>query len=140
MHHATQRGFTLIELMIVVAVIGILAAVGYPSYIGYTVKTHRSAAQSFMQALANRQEQVLLNARSYASSLAALNMAVPEAVAARYSIEVSADMTATPPSYRITATPVGAQLAYDTACATLTLDQTGARTQSGTTGSTAVCW
>ncbi len=140
MHHAIHRGFTLVELMIAVAVVGILAAIGYPSYVGYTVKTHRSAAQSHMHALANRQEQYLLSARSYASNLAALNLALPEAVAERYSFSVSADMTTSPPSYRITATPIGAQLSHDTACGTLTLDQTGERTQSGTAANAAACW
>ncbi|MFZ3127492.1 MAG: prepilin-type N-terminal cleavage/methylation domain-containing protein, partial [Rhodoferax sp.] len=60
-----EHGFTLIELMITVAVIGILAAVAFPSYTQYIVRANRSAAESFMFTVANRQEQSMLNARSY---------------------------------------------------------------------------
>ena len=67
-----QLGFTLIELMIVVAIIGILAAVAYPSYQDHIRKGNRSAAQAFMMDVAQRQQSYLLNNRSYATTLAAL--------------------------------------------------------------------
>ena len=59
------HGFTLIELMIVVTIIGILAAVAFPSYQNSVRKAHRSDAQQLMLDISNRQEQYLLDARTF---------------------------------------------------------------------------
>jgi len=135
----SENGFTLIELMIVVAVVGILAVIAYPSYNQYVTRSNRSVAASFMLSVANKQEQYMLDARQYASALSTLNLAPPAEVSKNYAITVVANNAATPPSYTITATPTGAQLSNDTNCANLTLDQTGAKGISGT-GSVAACW
>jgi prepilin-type N-terminal cleavage/methylation domain-containing protein len=58
-------GFTLIELMITVAVVAILATVAVPSYTQYVVRANRSAVQRFMLDVANREEQFMLDARQY---------------------------------------------------------------------------
>lgn len=135
-----QNGFTLIELMITVAVIGILAAVAYPSYTQYIVRANRSAAQSFMFSVNNKQEQYMLDARSYASSLTVLNMTAPTDVAGKYDVSVTADMTATPPTYLVKATPKGTQLSNDVRCGEVTLNHLGVKTKSGTASSAADCW
>jgi type IV pilus assembly protein PilE len=147
-----QHGFTLIELMITVAVIGILAAVAYPSYTQYIVRANRSAAQSFMFSVNNKQEQYMLDARMYAggaNALADLNMTVPADVASRYGITVACTMPtavgncaelAGAPTYTIIGTPIGSQLAKDTKCATLTLNNLGVKTKSGTASSASDCW
>lgn len=140
MKRLKHQGFTLIELMITVAVVAILASVAYPSYINYIVRANRSAAQSFMYAVANKQEQYILNARTYANDLTSLNIAVPAEVSPNYTVTVTANMAATPPSYTVTATPIGSQLSRDTKCGTLTLDSTGAKTKSGTAATDAECW
>ncbi|MEJ2138645.1 MAG: type IV pilin protein [Gammaproteobacteria bacterium] len=64
-----QGGFTLVELLIVVVIIGILASVAIPSYQQYVTKAKRSAAQSLMLEIAARQEQYLADNKTYAASL-----------------------------------------------------------------------
>jgi type IV pilus assembly protein PilE len=122
-----QRGFTLIELMIAVVIVGILAAIAYPSYVNNVTKSRRSAAEAFMLSVANKQEQYLLDARRYATALTDLNLATPAEVSTYYNVVVTADNTATPPGYLITSTPLGTQLSNDAACPSLTLDNTGTR-------------
>jgi type IV pilus assembly protein PilE len=70
-HTTKTRGFTLIELMIVVAVIGILAAIAVPSYRSYIVRAARVEAQTEMLELASLQEKIFLNSNNYACSVTA---------------------------------------------------------------------
>lgn len=139
-----QKGFTLIELMITVAIIGILAAVAYPSYQNYVAKANRSAAQSVMQSIMSRQEQHMLNARSYhptddteTAVLTPLGVNVPADVAGNYTIKVDADNAGAPPTHWVIATPINAQATNDARCGTLTLRSTGAKEQ---TGGHTDCW
>jgi len=100
----THNGFSLIELMVAVVIVGILAAVAFPSYQSHLVKGNRAAAQAFMLDVENRQKQYLLDARSYAADLATLGMAMPADVSGFYAVTIAA--SATPPAFEIKATPV----------------------------------
>lgn len=93
-----------------------------------------------MLAVAGKQEQYMLDARIYATSMTVLNItSVPSEVSKNYNVTVTADNAATPPTYTISAAPFGSQQTRDTKCATLTLDQTGAKGENGT-GTLADCW
>jgi type IV pilus assembly protein PilE len=132
-------GFTLIELMITVAIVAILAAVAYPSYTRYVVRSNRAAAQAYMLELTGLQQRYLLDARAYAGSLGALlgTSTAPASVTANYTLSVAPKAGIATPSFVITATPIGNQLSRDTICGTLTIDEAGAKTASGTGTS---CW
>ena len=135
-----NRGFTLIELMITVAIVAILASVAYPSYTQYIVRSNRSSAVSFVLNLVSRQEQYNLNARQYTNQLSLLDAAtIPAEVSNNYNVTVAADNTVAPPVYSITATPIGTQLTKDAECRALKIDQTGLKTISGTS-TVSKCW
>ena len=124
-----KRGFTLIELMIVVAIVGILALVAWPSYEIQMRKSRRASAQSHLMDIAARQQQYLLDQRQYAANLTALNMTTPGDVSTYYTITVTPDNAATPPTYSATAAPTGGQ-ASDPA-GTLGITNTGVKTPAG---------
>lgn len=109
MPKSVQSGFTLIELMIVIAVIGILAAIAIPNYQDYLVKTRRTAAQASMMDIANRQQQFLLANRAYAdqATLIASGFSLPAELEGRYTWTVNVDAA---PSYTITFTATGPQV------------------------------
>ena len=131
-----SRGFSLIELMVTVAVIAILAAVAYPSYTRYIVRSNRAAAQGYMLEVSGLQQRYLLDARAYAAQLGDLATTVPATVANNYTIS-TAPVAGPPPGFTVTAVPINAQLSRDTECGTLGLDQAGTKTVTGT-GS--ACW
>ena len=120
-----QKGFTLIELMIVVAIIGIIASVALPSYQQYVIKSKRVAAQSAMMDIANRQQQFMLSNRQYAdkATLTASGYVLPSEVSDSYNFDIDVDNSA-PPSFTITLTPTGSQ-AVDVE---LTIDNDGVKT------------
>ena len=134
----SKRGFTLIELLIVVAIITIIAAIAFPAYQQHIIRSNRSAAQSFIQGVANKQEQYILDSRVYANTLTLLNTTVPSEVSKNYAITITG-VTATPPGYTIVATPTGFQLSKDTKCGTVSVNQLGAKSISGS-GTVATCW
>lgn len=124
-----QAGFTLIELMITVAVIAILMAVALPSYQQHVVRSNRAAVEAFMLEASNKQERYLLDNRSYAGSLSALGMSEGAEIDSNYNVSVSNAGTGL--VYTITATPINSQLSRDTECGVLKLDNLGAKSAAG---------
>jgi len=124
------QGFSLIELMIAVAVVGILAAIALPAYNSQVRKSRRADAQATLMNVAARQQQTLLDTRAYAANLAALGVAVPASVASFYNVTVALGAGVNP-TFTATATPLGGQ-AQDS-CGTLTIDQNGVKAPAN-------CW
>ena len=121
-----QRGFTLIELMIAVAIVGILASIALPSYQDYVRKGRRADAQAFMHEVASRQQHFLVDRRMYASTLDALGLAAPSSVSPHYNITLTNVINNVQPmGFTLQAAPIGGQ-ARDT-CGTLTLNAQGAK-------------
>lgn len=134
-----RAGFTLIELMVAVAVIGILAAIAFPSYQDYIRRSKRAAAKAVLSDLANRQQAYLNDKRAYAGSLSALvpSFSAPSEIGSDYQFAVTADNTASPPTFSVTATPISSTMLADkcgtSASIPLALSQAGGRTPAG-------CW
>ncbi len=99
-----MRGFTLIELMIVVVIIGILASIAYPSYISHVQKTRQADAQGEMMTLANAMEMHKAKNFSYKNaSIASLAPKLSSSTFYTYTLNLGADNQ----TYTITATPKG---------------------------------
>lgn len=120
-----RQGFTLIELLITVVVIGMLSSIAYPSYKTHVVKTRRAAAQAHLLDVSQYQQQYLLDARTYATTLAAPLPTAPTDVSKYYTITMETAV-GPPSSFKLTATPIsGASQEGDI---TMTIDNSGVKT------------
>ena len=122
-------GFSLIDVLITVAIVGILAAIAYPSYQSVMRKNNRAAAESYLADVAQRQQQYLLDQRSYASDASTLGVPTPATVTPYYTIAIAV-AAGPPPSFSASAAPIGSQ-ASDLSGQSLTITNTGAKGPSG---------
>jgi len=126
-----MKGFTLIEVMITVAIIGILAAVTYPSYNEYIWRSNRTEAQQELIRLANLQEQLFVDQRTYTANMSDLGVPVSAGgyQIPRHSANKLYTITGTKDgrTFILSAKAQGVQV-KDTGCTTLTINESGLKT------------
>ena len=126
---ARQRGFTLIELMIVVAIVGILSSIAYSSYQSNVVKSRRQVAQGCLVELAQYMERFYTSNMSYVVATLPAQQCRTD-LKAHYTFSLPVKTAST---YTVSATAKDTQLTADESCSPLTVTQAGVRAPSD-------CW
>lgn len=126
-------GFTLIELMITVAIVGILASIAYPSYTSFIVRSNRAEAQRELLRLASLQEQRFVDWRSYSADMTDLGANANPYVTDTGNYSIAGTTANSGGSFILTATAKGTQATNDTACPKLYVNNVGQITP-------AACW
>ncbi|MBP7997487.1 MAG: prepilin-type N-terminal cleavage/methylation domain-containing protein [Thiopseudomonas sp.] len=130
-----QQGFTLIEVMIVVAIIGILAAIAYPSYDEYVKRGNRTEGQAFLSDVAARQERYFSQNNAYitaAANVAKLGLSSTNSATGKYTLGLAGGGG----GYTLTAT----QTFGDSKCGNLSLNALGVKGRSGAGKTLEECW
>jgi type IV pilus assembly protein PilE len=145
------RGVTLLELLVVIALISVLMAIAVPTYSSYIVRGQRSAAKAALMQSADFLERNYTTYGTYSTGASAAAVTLPNPNAPTDGSQITYALSVTFPtaqSYLVTATPCGTagscpagsnSTFTDTDCGALALDNTGAKTVSGALG-VAICW
>jgi len=128
----TTLGFTLVELMIVVAIVGILASIAYPSYTNYVRRTHRAEVAELLSETAQNLERFYSRTGAYTDGTSTFTLPTSSWYTLSWTVR-----TAT--TYTLTATPIAGTLMASDACGNFILQQDGTRNVSGTL-TPATCW
>ncbi len=131
-----MAGFTFVELLITVAIIGVLATIAYPSYTDFVKRSNRTEGQRELLRIAGLMEQYFLDQRLYTSDLSALGFSSSTVTTENGHYSIKATVSDDADIFTLTATAIGSQAA-DTDCKTMTLSNTGAKTSSP---SSSGCW
>jgi type IV pilus assembly protein PilE len=137
-----HQGFTLIEVMVVVAIIAILSSIAYPSYQDSVTKSRRSQAKATLLEYAQFMERNFTTTGNYSGKSDGSAIALPSSqgatdLASHYDFSLGSPLTDS--SFTVKATPKGGQLAKDARCGTLTFNNVGIKAISGT-GIAKDCW
>jgi len=131
-----MKGFTLVEIMIAVVVIGILASIAYPNYLDYVLRSHRTAATGCLVEISQFMERNRTTTLRYDQdeTATAIDNARIQQLACTNDLRYVVSFAAGPAqrTYTLQAVPTGSQV--DDACGTLTLNQAGVRSPAGN------CW
>jgi type IV pilus assembly protein PilE len=143
--HGGMRGLTLIELMIVILVIGIMAAIAVPSYRKYMIRAQRSEAKIALLQLQTAQEKRYLQQNSYTNDVTGSTAANPPGLGLpavtetqKYDITIPVFIDPNGQTYTAQATPKYGQ-ADDSDCKNFTINERGVRGNTGTL-SPEKCW
>jgi len=131
-----QPGMSLIELLVVMVVVGILAAIAYPSYRQYVVRTNRTDAKAALEQGRQVLERCFTRFNAYDAADCEVDFDPPVTLPSG-TYRISAVLA--PGTFVLTATPQGAQAADDARCGNFTLNELGQRGVSGT-DTAAQCW
>ncbi|CAH9063717.1 Fimbrial protein [Pseudoalteromonas holothuriae] len=129
-----SNGFTLLEALIVLVIVGIIASFAYPSYQQFLIKAARSDAMVVLLDAANRQEQYFVDNRIYTNKLS--DIGVPNTTdKGYYSITVTVDDN----KFEFKATPISGPVLGDTQCSALMINELGQKLSDGSSSSEH-CW
>lgn len=131
-----QAGFTLVELLITVAIIGIISTIAYPSYVTFITKSNRAEPQRELLVLANSMEQYFIDQRRYTDELTELGKDTKSYSTESGNYTISATINEAGTTYTLSAAiKSGSSQANDSECATMSVDNTGQKTATSNT-----CW
>ena len=131
------RGFTLIELVVAIAIVGILAVIAYPAYQEQIRKGRRPEGQGALVELANVQQQFFSDNFTYTGTLSNLGYTSATTLGGHYTLSIPVSGAA---GFTVQAVPIGAQAA-DKKCAQMTLTNTGVKAAKDSSGATQTdCW
>jgi len=134
----TQQGFTLIELMITVAIVGIIAAIAVPNYSEYIKRASRAEAASALLDAANKQEQYFVDNRAYSTSFSDLGIQ-SKTETGHFELTIN---VVNSNEFTITAKPIAGAVKGDADCTSLTINDVGLKGATGSKGNTDInyCW
>ena len=130
-----SAGFTLVELIVTIAILGILTSIAIPAYTSYVQKGNRPAAKTALLEMASRQESYYALNNTYASQATTLgysanSFTVPGNNQNYYTVTVASASSGTVPGYTLQATPVASSVQASDACVIYQLDQLGNKTRA----------
>ena len=141
MRPAVQRGFTLIEVMIVVAILAVIAAIAFPSYMESVRKSRRADAKSALMAASQAMEKYFTERQTYVNATLGSNATdVYKTTSPDGYYTLSFSVASTASAYSLQAAPTAGKGQTNDKCGTFSINQAGAKGVSGGSLNAAACW